>query len=406
MQLILRVLLLSAVLLQIATIVHARQDLYKTLGVPKTASQKDVTKAYRKLALKHHPDKVPEPEREASEKKFKEIGYANDVLGDKEKRERYDRYGEQGLDDNFHPGFSKMGGHGNGASQSPFGASQNGFNNQQSFSFGGGGPHSPQGAGDMGIDIGDILRQFMGSSGGMAGMNGNGMGMNGNGMPRSGSGMNFEYGGPGMGGTNGMGMGGSASSHQHQHPKKQEPLKPQTKEFYCTLGELSDMNGCSKLLKVSIPTRNVDPMTGQQTQQKMEKIYTIDVKPGWKEGTKIKFKASTSTDGNGQFRFPPMTFVLKEKKHKYIKRAGDDLVYKCEVTERQAERGAKLKIPLPDGEVLEVKTEPDEIHESYTKRVEGKGMPVRSEKSLPMKRGDFLIEFRIRKQTQSEKTQV
>lgn len=365
----------------------ARQDLYKTLNIPKTATSKEITKAYRKLALKHHPDKVPESEREASEKKFKEIGYAHDVLTDEGKRERYDQYGEKGLEDGFHPGFGNMGmggGGGGGFSSgggSPFGASPGGFGSQ-GFSFGGG----PQGAGnfggDFGGDLGDILRQFMGGGGmGMGGMGGMPSGMGMGGMNFGNSGMN------GMGGGFGSGSGSSPRS---------EPLKPQTKEFYCTLGELSDMSGTSKMLKVTMP--HTDPMTGQQT--KREKIYNIDVKPGWKEGTKIRYKATK--DGI----FPPMTFVLKEKKHKYISRRGDDLVYKCAVTERQAEKGAKLRIPLPDGELLELETKPDEIQENYVKRIHGKGMPIRSAEMNSGKRGDFVIEFRIRKQSQSEKKQI
>lgn len=67
-------------------------DYYKTLGVPKTASQEDIKKAYRKLALKWHPDKNPDNKEEA-EQKFKELAEAYEVLSDKSKRDAYDRYG-------------------------------------------------------------------------------------------------------------------------------------------------------------------------------------------------------------------------------------------------------------------------------------------------------------------------
>lgn len=343
-------------------IVHAtckQQDLYKTLGVPKSASSKDITKAYRKLALKYHPDKVDISEREASEKKFKDIGYAHEILADDEKRKRYDTYGEQGLDESFHPGFSNM----NGSGTSPFGGfhQQNGFN-QETFSFGG----RPSDGNDMGIDLGDILRQFMGGHGGM-------------GMPGNMGGRNVGGGVP----------GGSGSRSRAQ----QDPLRPQMKEFYCTLGELSDMNGCTKKLKVTVPC--TDPMTGQQNDR--DKVYTLDILPGWKEGTKIHFKATR--DGY----FPPMTFVLKEKQHKYIKRQGDDLIYQCEVTNRQAEKGSKLRIPLPAGEVLEVQTAPDEIYDNYVKKVKGKGMPKRQSDGDRNERGDFLIVFQIRHHTQSHR---
>ncbi|XP_070693632.1 dnaJ homolog subfamily B member 2 [Pempheris klunzingeri] len=67
-------------------------DYYNILGVPKTASQDDIKKAYRKLALKWHPDKNPDNKDEA-ERKFKEVAEAYEVLSDKSKRDAYDRYG-------------------------------------------------------------------------------------------------------------------------------------------------------------------------------------------------------------------------------------------------------------------------------------------------------------------------
>lgn len=68
------------------------KDYYKVLGVKKDASQDDIKKAYRKLAVKHHPDKNPGDKK--AEEKFKEINEANEVLGDEEKRKKYDELGE------------------------------------------------------------------------------------------------------------------------------------------------------------------------------------------------------------------------------------------------------------------------------------------------------------------------
>uniref|UniRef100_A0A3Q3BEW6 DnaJ heat shock protein family (Hsp40) member B2 n=1 Tax=Kryptolebias marmoratus TaxID=37003 RepID=A0A3Q3BEW6_KRYMA len=67
-------------------------DYYSVLGVPRTATPDDVKKAYRKLALKWHPDKNPDNKEEA-ERKFKEVAEAYEVLSDKSRREAYDRYG-------------------------------------------------------------------------------------------------------------------------------------------------------------------------------------------------------------------------------------------------------------------------------------------------------------------------
>ncbi|MEO9966648.1 MAG: DnaJ domain-containing protein [Reichenbachiella sp.] len=62
------------------------KDYYKTLDVAKKASQQEIKKAYRKLAVKYHPDK--NPDNKAAEEKFKEISEAYDVLGDAEKRKK------------------------------------------------------------------------------------------------------------------------------------------------------------------------------------------------------------------------------------------------------------------------------------------------------------------------------
>jgi DnaJ family protein B protein 11 len=74
--------------------VFAATDYYKLLGVPRSASSAEIKKAYRKLSLKYHPDKNPSPEAAA---KFAEISNAYDVLSDDQKREAYNRGGEEAV---------------------------------------------------------------------------------------------------------------------------------------------------------------------------------------------------------------------------------------------------------------------------------------------------------------------
>src|SRR3954462_7650033 len=73
----------------------AKRDYYEVLGVGRTATEAEVTKAYRKLAMQHHPDRnVGDPEAEV---RFKEVTEAYEVLRDPQKRERYDRHGHAGV---------------------------------------------------------------------------------------------------------------------------------------------------------------------------------------------------------------------------------------------------------------------------------------------------------------------
>ncbi len=74
----------------------SKRDFYKVLGVEKNADAKEIKKAYRKLAMKYHPDRNPD-DKEAEEK-FKEASMAYEVLCDEEKRAMYDRMGHEAFE--------------------------------------------------------------------------------------------------------------------------------------------------------------------------------------------------------------------------------------------------------------------------------------------------------------------
>jgi molecular chaperone DnaJ len=92
----------------------AKRDYYETLGVPKNASEDDIKKAYRKLAMKHHPDRNQGDDAKKSEEKFKDAKEAYEMLSDAQKRAAYDQYGHAGVDPNMGrgggPGGEGMGG--------------------------------------------------------------------------------------------------------------------------------------------------------------------------------------------------------------------------------------------------------------------------------------------------------
>jgi molecular chaperone DnaJ len=78
-----------------------KRDFYDILGVPKNASDEDIKKAYRKLAMKHHPDRNQGDDAKKSEEKFKEAKEAYEMLSDPQKRAAYDQYGHAGVDPNM-----------------------------------------------------------------------------------------------------------------------------------------------------------------------------------------------------------------------------------------------------------------------------------------------------------------
>ena len=80
----------------------AKRDFYDILGVPKNASDDEIKKSYRKMAMKYHPDR--NPDSKDAEAKFKEAKEAYEMLSDSQKREAYDRYGHAGVDPNMGAG--------------------------------------------------------------------------------------------------------------------------------------------------------------------------------------------------------------------------------------------------------------------------------------------------------------
>jgi molecular chaperone DnaJ len=89
-----------------------KRDYYETLGVPKNASEEEIKKAYRKLAMKHHPDRNHGDTTKDAESKFKEVKEAYEMLSDAQKRAAYDQYGHAGVDPNMRggPGAEGFGG--------------------------------------------------------------------------------------------------------------------------------------------------------------------------------------------------------------------------------------------------------------------------------------------------------
>lgn len=265
------------------------KDYYKILGLSKGASDDDIKKSYRKLALKYHPDKNKEA---GAEEKFKEVAEAYEILSDPKKKEIYDKYGEDGL---------KMGGGGGGPGAS--GAAPGGY----SYTWSG--------------DPNETFRMFFGSSNPFAAF--------------FGEDEDDPHGAAGFGGFPGMfrfsnGPGPSTGMSSHGGGGGSTKKKTQDPPIYHDLlVSLEDIAiGTTKKMKIS---RKVLGADGRSTHLE-DKVLTIDIKPGWKAGTKITFPREG--DQSPSTIPADIVFVIKDKAHPYFKRDGVDLIYNAKISLR------------------------------------------------------------------------
>ncbi|TDG47149.1 hypothetical protein AWZ03_006414 [Drosophila navojoa] len=332
------------------------KDFYKILGIDKKATDDDIKKAYRKLALKYHPDKNKSPQ---AEERFKEIAEAYEVLSDKKKRDIFDQYGEDGLKGG--PPGQEGGGpsgaytyqfHGDPrATFAQFFGSQNIFGTADPFGpfFGGG--------------SGDGTEQVFMNIGG-----------------------DEMFGGGGFGGGNPMGAFRSQSFNaQAPSRKRQQQDPPIEHDLYVTLEEVD--KGCTKKMKIS----RMSMATG--TARKEEKVLSINVKPGWKAGTKITFPREG--DQAPQKVPADIIFIIRDKPHSQFKREGSDLRYVAPVTLKQALCGTTVSVPTLQGDSVRIpiNTQGEVIKPTTVKRISGRGLPYPKE---PSRRGDLIVSFDIK----------
>uniref|UniRef100_A0A1I7T236 DnaJ homolog subfamily B member 13 n=1 Tax=Caenorhabditis tropicalis TaxID=1561998 RepID=A0A1I7T236_9PELO len=311
------------------------KDYYKVLGIAKSATDDEIKKAYRKMALKYHPDKNKEP---GAENKFKEIAEAYDVLSDDKKKKIYDQYGEEGLKDGA-PGAG--GGAGGGMHYEFRGDPMNIFS---SF-FGGSDPFGPGGAGmfDLGGGAGGPGMFFMNQGGG---------GMD-----------------DGM-----FGMHGGGRRATRQDPAVMHDLAVSLEDV---------LKGTTKKMKI---TRKVMTDNAQRLE---DKVLTVTIKPGWKSGTKITFPKEGDQHPN---RTPAdIVFVIKDKPHPKFKREGSDIKRVEKISLKTALTGGEIMVPTLDGADYRLQLN-EIIKPGTTRRLTGRGLP--NPKS-PSHRGDLIVEFDV-----------
>ncbi|KAJ1909622.1 Molecular chaperone (DnaJ super) [Tieghemiomyces parasiticus] len=343
------------------------KDYYQILGITRDATDDQIKKAYRTMALKWHPDRNKDT-TEAAGHKFKEVSEAYEVLSDKNKRAIYDQYGEEGLKGGM--GGGPGGGGGGG------GPGFNGFPGG-SFSFtstgGGGGfrPFTPSNAED-------IFSQFF-SAGGKSGFSSFHTG----GMSPDPMGGATYMDMDGMGGFPFGGGGPRSQRHSRVHhspaspPPAQRPLRVTLEELY---------TGASKKLKVT--RRLIDSTTGAM--RPAEKILVVDVKKGWKPGTKVKFAGAGDEYPNGHTQ--DIEFILEERPHPVFKREGDNLTMRLDLPLVEALTGFTRTVKTLDERTLTLTDEGRVVRPGQTRRILGEGMPI---KNTPDRKGDLIVEFRV-----------
>eukprot|EP00658_Telonema_sp_P-2_P028548 TRINITY_DN2185_c0_g2_i1.p1 TRINITY_DN2185_c0_g2~~TRINITY_DN2185_c0_g2_i1.p1 ORF type:complete len:349 (+),score=105.74 TRINITY_DN2185_c0_g2_i1:210-1256(+) len=339
-------------------------DFYKLLGLPnKNPSEEELKKAYKKAALKHHPDKNP-TDREGAEKRFKQVAEAYAVLSDPQKKHIYDSYGEEGLKNGPPPPSQGQGQGGFAAGGNPFGG-QFGGPGGNTFVFStNGGPSSGMG----GVDPYDLFSQLFGQ------------------MDVGGRGRGF--GGDDLSSMDGMGMFGipAGMAMGGQRRNRRQPVSTEKPDevvhnVHCTLDEL--YKGSKRKLKI---TRElIDAQSGQRV--KAQKVLELEIQKGWKEGTKMRFK------GEGDERpgkpAQDIVFVVKQKPHSYLERKGNDLHYCAAITQAQAGKGVKVTVPTLDGRKVKVE-QPAGIRNRTQACVKGEGMPMKNGN-----RGDLVVDFKV-----------
>ncbi|GAM88978.1 hypothetical protein ANO11243_070120 [Dothideomycetidae sp. 11243] len=341
-------------------------DLYEVLGVPRSASQAEIKKAYHKAALSSHPDKVPESEREDADAKFKSISQAYEILSDGQTREMYDTHG------------------------------------MAAFERGSGG------GGGAGPDLDDILAQMFGGMGGMGGAGTPGRGQTRKGRPEV---QEYEvsleelYKGKttkfastknvicptcsGEGGREGK-KGKKCGSCDGKGVKTAlRPVGPGlvTQETLpCTTcagrgSYFADKDKCKKCKGARVVSQ--------------KKILELYVPRGAREGDKIVL-AGEADQVPGQSEPGDLVFTVAEKEHDTFVRAGADLSADIEIDLSEAltgfsrvvlthldGRGIKVSVNQPAGKVIR----PDDVL-----LVRGEGMPVKRSDE----RGDLYLVVKVK----------
>ncbi len=319
------------------------EDLYKILGVDKSASQDEIKKSYRKLARKYHPD--ANPDDKDAEARFKEISHAYDILSNKEKREAYDA-GPSVFGEGFHGG-------GYGFDPSMF---------QQAYARGG------AGAGGF-SDIFDLFGSRGFSQAQAQPMRGADLTFA----------LNLSFDDALKGVTTKIavdkdvtcpvchGTGAEPGTSPITCPECQgRGVTSQNQGFFALSQPCFRCGGRGTIIESPCHRCHGSGIV------KARKKYTVKIPPGMKHGSKIKLKGKGQPSASGG---PPGDLYVKVNvaSSDLFQRRGDNLLITVPVTFAEAALGAKVNVPTTDGSIsLKI---PKGTQNGKTLRVKGKGAP-------------------------------
>lgn len=321
------------------------EKFYAILGVPKTATQQEIKRAYRKGAMQHHPDKGGDPE------KFKEITSAHEVLSDPEKRKLYDQYGEKGLE---------AGGRGGGGDASDI------FSQMFGGGGGGGGRRGPRKGKDVRFRLGVTMADLY--SGATKKLR----------LTKS----VICTGCKGAGGSNVKTCASCKGRGAKTVLRQLGPGMVQQMQMHCDVcdgeGEImARKDRCKECLGEKI--------------KKEKKTLEVHINKGMKNGEKVIFRGES--DEAPGIVAGDVIVELECSEHATLKRQGDHLFYKRKITLLESLVGFEFSFLHLDGRVIKVQSTPGATypHECF-KCIQDEGFPTRQN---PFVRGNMYVEFQV-----------
>jgi molecular chaperone DnaJ len=325
-----------------------KKDYYEVLGVPKDSSEKDLKGAYRKLAMKYHPDRSEEPD---AEEKFKELSEAYAVLSDPEKRQKYDQFGHAGINSQYSQedlfrgvnfedllrGFGFGGGGGRGGGESIF----------DMFFGGGGRSHGPARGRDLRYDIQITLEQAA------AGLESTIE------VPRTENCSTCR--------GSGAKPGTSPTVCSNCHGSGQITRAQNT-----PFGQMVTSSACPKCGgRGQIIVNPCGDCGGTGRVRKSRKI-NIKIPPGVEDGQHLKLRAQGDAGAQGA-ESGDLYVIINVMPHPKFQRVDSDLLLESSISFTQAALGAELEVPTLSGRA-KIKV-PAGTQTGTIFRLRGKGMP-------------------------------